>query len=167
MSDLKDYQDKQKKKNLDAKIQLRMEMEGRNIFQDETLRRHRMSHGGRVIVALSIAIFVLFILSMCFVPYGLLGFTMTDIHFDYSPATYRDVTITRISGLLDYITTGGSPTAQFVIYTHIVVILAGMALSASGAAYQGVFRNPISSPTKLGVTSGGSINPTASPTEAG
>ncbi|MCD8017451.1 MAG: iron ABC transporter permease [Oscillospiraceae bacterium] len=157
MSDLKDYQDKQKKKNLDAKIQLRMEMEGRNIFQDETLRRHRMSHGGRVIVALAIAIFVLFLLSMCFVPYGLLGFTMTDIHFDYSLATYRDVTITHISGLLDYITTGGSSTVQFVIYTHIVVILAGMALSASGAAYQGVFHNPMSSPTTLGVQSGGLI----------
>ncbi|MCD8358525.1 MAG: iron ABC transporter permease [Oscillospiraceae bacterium] len=159
MSELKDYQEQKKRAELDSKIQLRMEMEGRNIFQDETLRRHRMSSGARVIVVLSVLLAVLLAVSLTVVPYGLFSSALdsTDLYLNYSASIYRDVVLARVEALLDYVTTGGSSTVQFVIFTQIVVILAGMALSASGAAYQGVFQNPMSSPTTLGVQAGGTI----------
>jgi len=52
-----------------------------------------------------------------------------------------------------------SPTAETVIFDIripriIAAILIGMALSVSGAAYQGTFRNPLVSPDILGVSAG-------------
>lgn len=45
---------------------------------------------------------------------------------------------------------------QFSIVRYIVVALVGATLACCGAVYQGAFRNPIASPTTLGVTTGGS-----------
>ncbi|MCC8120676.1 MAG: iron ABC transporter permease [Oscillospiraceae bacterium] len=45
--------------------------------------------------------------------------------------------------------------AQRTLMGYTCIFLVGMAMSCSGAVYQGVFQNPMASPTTLGVTAGG------------
>ncbi|MCD8357758.1 MAG: iron ABC transporter permease, partial [Oscillospiraceae bacterium] len=46
---------------------------------------------------------------------------------------------------------------HFFITQFTAPLLVGMALAASGACYQGLFHNPMASPTTLGITSGGMV----------
>ena len=162
-SELEKYQKKKKLDSIESKVQLRIELEGQSIFKDEEQRRHRMSSGSRVIVILSIILVVVALVSITLVPFGIIQTNLegtsfwTGLHLEYSFATYRDVVVTRVSQLVEFITSGESETVQYIIYTHLVVIMAGMAMSACGAAYQGVFQNPMASATTMGVQSGGTI----------
>lgn len=46
---------------------------------------------------------------------------------------------------------------NFFLYRLLMVMLSGAALAAAGAVYQAVFRNPLASPTILGVQTGGGL----------
>ena len=162
MSELRRYEKKKKRQAVDDRVRLRIELEAQNLFRDETLRRKRMSRGKRVIVTLAVILLLLTLASLTVVPYGLSTYLQGSIlwngaHYEVTLSTCRDVIMTRVGQLMDYITTGGSRTVSFILFTHIVVILAGMAMAACGAAYQGVFQNPMASATTMGVQSGGMI----------
>ncbi len=70
-----------------------------------------------------------------------------------------------VAGLLPAPLRGGielSSTAQAILYQirlprTVLVALVGAALAGSGAAYQGLFRNPLADPYLLGVASGGGL----------
>ena len=162
-SELEKYQKKKKLDSIESKVKLRIELEGQSLFKDEEQRRHRMNSGTRVIIILSVILVVVTLISITLVPFGIIQTNLegtsfwTGLHLEYSFATYRDVVVTRVSQLVEFITSGESETVQFIIYTHLVVIMAGMAMSACGAAYQGVFQNPMASATTMGVQSGGTI----------
>ncbi len=74
------------------------------------------------------------------------------------PVSPPDVIIALVSGLL-HIPTNLSPTVYTIVWNIrlpriIAAMLVGAALSVSGAAFQGIFRNPLVSPDILGVSSG-------------
>jgi cobalamin transport system permease protein len=70
-----------------------------------------------------------------------------------------------VAGFLPAPLRGGielSSTAQAILYQirlprTVLVALVGAALAGSGAAYQGLFRNPLADPYLLGVASGGGL----------
>lgn len=163
VTDQEKYEKAQQKAQLDSKIQLRIDLEQETLYKRETSGRHRMSSGKKKIIALAVFMVVLFVISLTLVPYGALSGLLNsltdglagDINIGYSPSEYRDVTIYRVSQLVDYITKGESPVIQYVIFTFIAIMISGIAMSISGAVYQGVFQNPMASPTTLGVQSGG------------
>ena len=163
-----DFEKKQKQQNrntLENKIKLRMEFEGQDLYKEETLRRHRMSSGGRVIIILIVLLVALYVISLTgIIPYGLIQSNLqgtsywSGAHFSYTLSTYREYIVYSVSQLVKFITgAGGADTTAPLIYTRAVVVMAGMAMGACGAAYQGVFRNPMASSTTLGVQSGGMI----------
>ncbi len=55
---------------------------------------------------------------------------------------------------------GAESGINFTTYRYVMIIMAGACLAASGAIYQGTFRNILASPSTLGVMSGGSVGNT-------
>lgn len=167
VTDQEKYKKEQRKKmesQLDSRIRLKIDLESETLFKRETTARHRMSSGKKKVIGLAVGMFVVLVISMTLVPYGIFsgllnsvadGAAGNGLYLDYSAASYRDVTIYRVSQIIDYITSGGSPVIQYVIYTFIAIMISGAAVALSGSVYQGVFQNPMASPTTLGVQSGG------------
>jgi iron complex transport system permease protein len=103
---------------------------------------------------------VLLLASLCFIPYGAISWFSGGYvipHFGYTAATYREIVQARIGGLVNYITAGGSTSMGLSLFSYLVVVLAGAAMAVSGAVYQGLFVNPMASPTTLGVQAGGML----------
>lgn len=64
--------------------------------------------------------------------------------------------------LWDVLTGSGTPVANAILWDirlprTALIALTGMALSGSGAAYQGLFRNPLADPFLIGVASGAGL----------
>lgn len=79
-----------------------------------------------------------------------------------SPADVVKILFSRIAP----ITQTWEPKAESVIFTLrlpriLSALLVGMALSLSGAAYQGVFKNPLVAPDMLGVSAGACVGASA------
>ncbi len=77
--------------------------------------------------------------------------------FPIPPGQLFDVLVARVSGV------AAAPSAVETVVFQIrgprivAAILVGAALAAAGAAYQGIFRNPLVSPDILGVSSGAAL----------
>lgn len=154
------YQSEQQKRELSRRITLKMEEESLDIFKSETLARHAMSAAAHRLVVLGIVLVLILLFSLCFVPYGAISNFLTGWklpQFTYTIAGYRELVVYRVSGLVDYFTNGGSPSMGTVFFSYLIIILAGAAMSAAGSVYQGVFTNPMASPTTVGVQAGGML----------
>lgn len=143
------------------RMQLKMVEEMTGLYQSEEKIRRAMSDGQKKLIRLGLLLLLLLVISLFFVPYGLIstpvseGFSLP--RFGMTPATYRILVIERVSSFFSFITASGSFGMGRVIFSLLVTILAGSAMSAAGAVYQGVFTNPMASPTTLGVQSGGML----------
>ncbi len=149
-----------KRRALNQNISMKMDQEAQELFKSETLARKTMSHAGRTLVILGVLLLLVLIASLCLIPYGAISNFLTGWQlpqFTYSLAQYRELVIYRVSNLMNYFTTGGSSGMGTVFFSYLIVILAGVAMSASGAVYQGVFTNPMASPTTIGVQAGGML----------
>lgn len=130
---------------LNAKINIRMDQQAESLFKSETVRRKRLARGPKLIVALSISLVVLLFLSLTVLPvyhFGPLS-TATDwrYHIIYS---------------FDYLAKVLMGDASWYFYTQIIIpVIGGACLGTAGAVCQGVFRNPMASPTTVGATAGG------------
>ncbi|MCD7981338.1 MAG: iron ABC transporter permease [Clostridiales bacterium] len=149
-----------RKKDMEDKIQLRMEEEMTTLYKSDAQARYTMSAGGRRIVMLIVALAAILILSLCLLPYGIIsgfleGFQLPQ--FTYSLAEFRELVVYRTSSLISFVTTGNDPSFGAMICSMLVAILAGYAMSVTGAVYQGLFQNPMASPTTMGVNAGGTL----------
>ena len=102
--------------------------------------------GGRVLLALGVLLAALFVLSFCLGRYGVDAGTTCRILLspllpleptwtDHEYAAVLNIRLPRI----------------------VLACLVGCCLSSAGAAYQGVFQNPMASPDVLGASSGASF----------
>ncbi len=147
--------------DMEQKIQLRMEEELGNLYKSDTKARHTMSASGRRVVMLALVLIIFLLLSLLLLPYGMLsGFFEDGMHlpqFTYSLAEYRELVIYRAGSLIEFITGNGSATFGNVICSVLVAVCAGFAMSVTGSVYQGLFNNPMASPTTMGVNAGGTL----------
>lgn len=126
-------------RELSSQIQLHMEMEAQNLFKSDVKRRKAMSTGGKKIAMLSVILLALFFISIILVPIGNLSLMF-----------WRTEIISNVSNLFSLTLSSRWRMAAFA-----AMFLVGMAMSTSGAVFQGVFQNPMASPTTLGVQAGG------------
>ena len=100
----------------------------------------------RMILILSVCLVILIIISICVGRYA--------IELREIPSIFRQ----WMSGNLDE-ASRKAVTVLFVIRVPriLLALLTGAGLAASGAAYQGLFQNPMVSPDILGVSSGASV----------
>ncbi|MCD7928063.1 MAG: iron ABC transporter permease [Oscillospiraceae bacterium] len=136
-----DYQKEIDDRELNSQIQLHIETESRNLFKNEVTRRHAMSAGGRNIALLCIVLLLVFIASVILVPTGNLNLP-----------SWRSEVITNVSNLFSL-----TIASRWRLCAFAAMVLVGMAMATCGAVFQGVFQNPMASPTTLGVQAGGTL----------
>lgn len=118
-------------------------------FRSDQERRLHVNRGGKLLIALAVLLVLLIAASMVL---------RLDLSQGLTLAEYLALAGRRLSDLGRFFTGGGAVNAvDYVFYTYLIVALVGAALAACGAMYQGVFRNPMASPTLLGVQSGGML----------
>jgi iron complex transport system permease protein len=108
-----------------------------------------LAQGTRTLLSYGLPLLALFVLIV-------LAFSVG--RFPISPSELSSILLAKISG-------ASSPlpsTAETVIFQIrgpriIAAIIVGAALAAAGAAYQGMFRNPLVSPDILGVSAGAAV----------
>ncbi|MDR3225474.1 MAG: iron ABC transporter permease [Clostridiales Family XIII bacterium] len=138
----------------DAKIKMRINAAEAELFADEELRRRRMGRRERTLVTMGILVVVVYFVCI-FLPDNV------ALNADYhSFAWYVDMTGRNISVFAGWLGGDEQSSARFHATQYIIVALVGMALSVSGAVYQGAFRNALASPSTLGVQTGGALGGT-------
>ena len=120
-----------------------------DINSDEHLSGISLSEDIKKLIVLSIAVI-------------LLMFIVVMFHYDFvnKPVTlarFLDESLVRFSSLGKMLSGQPSGGLSFSIYTILIVALVGAALAVCGAACQGIFKNPMASPSMLGVQSGGMV----------
>jgi iron complex transport system permease protein len=115
-----------------------------NDTEAHTSRRSPMiSTGAKKLWALAVAVAAAAVLS-----FGIGRLTI-------SPATTVEILASQLIDIPRHWTPQAETIVMVIRLPRIVAaLLVGLALSASGAAYQGLFRNPLVSPDILGVTAG-------------
>ena len=109
-------------------------------------KKHKKAEYGILITGLIILLAATFVIALCAGQYSVSVPEVTKI------LASRFVNVTKT----------WSNTAEGVVFTLrlpriIGAVLVGSALSLSGAAYQGVFKNPLVAPDLLGVSSGACV----------
>lgn len=113
-------------------------------------RTRKFSRGNRAMVILAVALVLVFMFSSAF---------FVTVSREHMYISYLlELSRTQAMRFFNFITGAGAEGGiQFITYRNIMVVMAGACLAASGAIYQGTFRNVLASPSTLGVMSGGSM----------
>ena len=140
----------QEPRQVEAGKQTRITLESEQIAELEAKRVQREQSSGRRIAALGIIAAIILMISWI-LPEGMLASTTT---IDGLAAFIERITdnIGRLFAVLANTHTGGNYALVFCRYT--AAFLTGAALGSCGAIYQGAFRNPLASPSTLGVVAG-------------
>lgn len=147
---------KQKEKDMErlrSSIQLNIEKEDPRLFQNQEKKRITVGREGKIVLLLGGALIVIFFLSV----FCILDLTLRR----FSIAWLLENMKIRMESIVDLFSGAHVQTGMaFFLVQFVSVMLCGAALSASAAIYQGVFHNPMASPTLLGVQSGGTLGQT-------
>jgi iron complex transport system permease protein len=123
---------------------------GAVLFREEEQKRFSLRRDTRNTLIAGLAMLVVFVLSV------LLVFNL--LHPNLSAAWISQGVARRVRDMVDLFSGNRLESGiHFFLCQFICPMLAGIALAASGACFQGIFRNPMASPTMLGVESGGSL----------
>ncbi|MGM9606069.1 MAG: FecCD family ABC transporter permease [Oscillospiraceae bacterium] len=141
------------KRKLDQRIQLNMDIQENQLFRSQENRRLSLVQEKKRTILLAAALVVLFLASVLFT-YDILigGFGLSRIVEQLTQ---------RVNDIIDLCL--GNPLStgiHFFLTQFAAPIVVGMALASAGACYQGLFHNPMASPTLLGITSGGMLGAT-------
>jgi iron complex transport system permease protein len=104
------------------------------------------------------ALFTL-LLTLLFVAF-ILGISIGAVSIP--PVEVVRILLSRIPGLHSYLTTGLSPEHETIIMIMrfprvVLAAMTGAGLALAGAAFQGLFRNPMADPYVIGVSSGAAL----------
>ncbi len=136
------------RERLQSSIRINMQQEDPRLYSKRERERLSIGKEGRTVLLLGITLILLFLFSLiCLLDLTYRGF---------SAAWVIENMMIRVNALVRMFS--GAHTGmgtQFMISEFLAVVLCGAALSASAVIYQGIFHNPLASPTLLGVQSGG------------
>ncbi len=140
----------QEKRKLDQRIQLNMDIQEDQLFRSQESRRLSIRQEKKRTILFGVALAVLFILSILFT---------CDIFYNgFGFSRIAEQMTQRVNDIIDLCL--GNPLStgiHFFLTQFAAPVIVGMALASAGACYQGLFHNPMASPTMLGVTSGGMV----------
>ncbi len=149
----KKSKDKADMERLKSSIRLNIQQQDERQYSSREAARLTVGHEGKVLIILGVLLVLLFLFSLLF----LLNVTYRTP----SAAWLIENARIRMQGVFDLLTGSHAESGtKFMIVQFLSIVLSGGALAASGALYQGVFHNPMASPTLLGVQSGGSFGMT-------
>ena len=146
----KQKQNDYRKNELDKSIRLIVEDENRQLFAEQEQQRFQFSAEKSRLVKLIIILVVIVIVSI----YALENLFTFDLSIAYLA---KDVML-RIGDTVDLIS--GAKAQSMIGYwimEFFAPLITGLVLAVAGASFQGIFHNPMASPTLLGVQSGGSL----------
>ena len=110
----------------------------------------KFKKGNRVMVVLGVVLVMVFFFSTAM----FVTVQPEHLHLSFILEQSREQTMR----FFNFVTGAGAEGGiQFITYRYIMIVLAGACLAASGAVYQGTFKNILASPTTLGVMSGGTL----------
>ena len=135
---------------LNSSIKFNMDLANGELFASQEKKRLSMGKEKKRVILLIVLLAAVFILGVLFTNDLFLGFSGLP--------TFIKQAVQRVNDILDLIFGNALSTGiHFFLIQFAAPVIVGMALAASGACYQGLFHNPMASPTLLGVTSGGMI----------
>lgn len=141
------------KRKLDQRIQLNMDLQENQLFRSQEDRRRSIGKEKRRTILFGVALVLLFIISVLFTcNVRLSGFGLSRVVEQLTQ---------RVNDIVDLCL--GNPLStgiHFFLSQFASSVIVGMGLASAGACYQGLFHNPMASPTMLGVTSGGMLGGT-------
>lgn len=141
------------RRKLDQRIRLNMDLQENQLFSSQEERRLSVSREKRRVILLGAALVVLFALCVMF--------TCNVFLEGWGLSRIVEQMTQRANDIVDLILGNQLSTGiHFFLVEFTAPIVVGMALAAAGACYQGLFHNPMASPTLLGVTSGGMLGST-------
>ncbi len=106
--------------------------------------------GNRILVVLGVTLVLVFFFSA--------AVFVTAANNKYVLPYMLELSRSHMNDFFLFVTGQGAHNGiQFTTYRYLMIILAGACLAASGAVYQGAFRNMLASPSTLGVQSGGNV----------
>ena len=111
--------------------------------------RLSVSSDAKKLIGLSIALILLI--------FFIVMFRYDFVNRPSTLARFLDAAATRFSELGRLLSGEPSNGLHFSIYTMLIVSLVGAALSVCGTVSQGIYRNPMASPSMMGVQSGGMV----------
>ncbi len=110
----------------------------------------KFKKGNRILVILSVTLVLVFFFSV--------AVFVTATSEKHVLSFMLELSRSHMNDFFMFMTGQGAKNGiQFTIYRYLMIVLAGACLAASGAVYQGAFRNMLASPSTLGVQSGGSV----------
>lgn len=110
----------------------------------------KFKKGNRVMVVLGVVLVLVFFFSAAL----FVKVQPEHLHLSFIMEQSRE----QMMRFFNFVTGAGAEGGiQFSTYRYIMVVMAGACLAASGAVYQGTFKNILASPTTLGVMSGGTF----------
>ncbi len=141
------------KKKLNQRIQLNMDVQENQLFRSRENRRLSLGREKKRTILLAVGLVIFFVVSVLFT---------CNVRIDgYGLSRVVQQASQRINDIVDLCL--GNPLStgiHFFLVEFTAPIVVGVALAAAGACYQGLFHNPMASPTLLGVTSGGMLGST-------
>lgn len=144
---------RRQKESLEQRIRLNMELEQDKLFGVQEKERFHVGKETRNTILLGVFLAVVFVLSV------LLTGNLTRPEF--SLAWVAKYSMRRINDIVDLFAGNHLQSGiHFFICQFISPVVAGLALGAAGACFQGLFHNPMASPTLLGIEHGGALGST-------
>lgn len=138
------------KRKLDQRIQMNMDIQENQLFRSQENRRMSIAQEKRRTILFGVALVLLFILSVLF--------TCNVFRSGFGLSRIVEQVTQRVNDIVDLCL--GNPLStgiHFFLTQFAAPVVVGMALASAGACYQGLFHNPMASPTMLGVSSGGML----------
>lgn len=134
----------------DDRIRVSSKQEDEPIFGELEERRVSFSPEVRRVILSGAAMIVLYVLSILL--------TINLFTGNLSLAWLAKHILRRVEDIIDLFTGNHLQSGiHFWLCQFAAPVVAGMALGASGACFQALFRNPMASPTMLGVETGGTL----------
>ncbi len=136
------------------------QQEGDNAYAELRDAGHKVDKRAQKIFIMVVVLLVVFAIGLI-IPKNMLNSALHNTGYagGYTFSWFIDSLAENVNGLVAFFTGNDTGPVRFsnTVFRYVVICLAGAGLALCGAVYQGAFRNPLVSPSTLGVMSGASL----------
>lgn len=136
------------------------QQEGDNAYAELRDAGHKVDKRAQKVFIMVVVLLVVFAVGLI-IPKDMLNSALHNTGYagGYTFSWFIDSLAENVNGLVAFLTGNDTGPVRFsnTVFRYVVICLAGAGLALCGAVYQGAFRNPLVSPSTLGVMSGASL----------